>query len=192
MQSSTVMTGHVRFIVITTPPSEVSARIDEARRVVCEVAHSRASLSYPPHITLRTGALVPVESVPIFLDGFDAVARDWQPFSVRTDGIFSTTYRDRDIERYLVAYRVAKDAAITALNEKLLRYTIWRASNRLHFEPHLTLAFEDMDVTDFLRVREWLETNSSALPASLSWTCDNVGLYRREGDEWTAYKVWGA
>jgi 2'-5' RNA ligase len=184
------MSEAVRFIVITTPPCDVVARIDEVRRRVNEIGGSRAALAYPPHVTLRTGALVPAPLVSKFLDSFDAVVGRWSPFAIRTDGVWQTSYRDRDQEKFLVGYRIVKDPPLAQLNERLLRCTTWRASDRLHFEPHLTLAFDDLDRDGFRRVADWLRENPAELPSGFEWTCDNVGLYRREGEEWAAYKVW--
>ena len=186
------MNEHVRFIVITTTPSEISGRIEEARRLVSEIGGSRSALAYPPHVTLRTGALVPSDLVPSFLDAFGAVVGSWAPFPVRTDGLLRTSYRDREQEKFLVGYRVCKDRPLAQLNERLLRCSTWRASNRLHFEPHLTLAFDDLDRDGYSRINAWIEDNPGALPCGFEWTCDNVGLFYQEGTQWVPYKVWRA
>ncbi len=184
------MSEPVRFIVITTAPREVQQRIEEARGRINEIGACRAALAYPPHVTLRTGALVPLPFIPRFLDAFGAAVGRWTPFPIRTDGTWLTSYRDRDQEKYLVGYRILKDAPLAELNDRLLRCATWRASDRLHFEPHLTLAFDDLDREGFGRITRWLNENPRAIPDRFEWTCDNVGLYRREGEEWIAYKVW--
>jgi 2'-5' RNA ligase len=184
------MSEPVRFIIISTPPQEIAQRIDEARALICDLGASRAALAYPPHVTLRTGALVPGPLVPKFIDAFAGVVGRWSPFPVRTEGLWRTSYMDRDREKYLVGYRVRKDAPLAELNDRLLRCTTWRASDRLHFEPHLTLAFDDLDLDGYVRISHWLDENPRALPEGFEWSCDNVGLYRREGESWTPYKVW--
>lgn len=83
-----------------------------------------------------------------------------------------------------------KDPALAALNARLLSCTTWRASNRLHFEPHLTLAFDDLDLDGYVHVQHWLDDNPGVLPNGFCWTCDNVALFRREADTWCAYKAW--
>ena len=183
-------TVSVRFIIITTPPQEVASQIEAARRRVCEIGCSRAALAYPPHVTLRTGALVPGPMISSFIEAFGAVVGRWDPFPVRTEGLWRTSYRDGEKEKYLVGYRIAKEPALLALNERLLRCSTWRASSRIHFEPHLTLAFDDLDLDGFTRIENWLTENPNSLPNEFSWTCTNVGLFRREGDTWTAYKLW--
>jgi 2'-5' RNA ligase len=184
------MNDAVRFIIITTPPHNVAGQIDEVRQLVCSVGRSRAALSYPPHVTLRTGAMVPLALVPTFIEAFGAVVGSWGPFPIRTEGLWCTAYRDAGKEKYLVGYRIVKDLEIVALNARLLTYTTWRASNRQHFEPHLTLAFDDLDLDGFVRLQHWLNDNPDVLPGGFSWTCDSVSLFRCEAGAWCAYKVW--
>ena len=90
------MNEAVRFIVITTPPPEVGRPIDEARQLVSGISGSRAALAYPPHVTLRTGMLVPSTLVSSFLDAFEVVVAGWEPFPIETDGLWITSYRDRE------------------------------------------------------------------------------------------------
>ena len=184
------MTGSARFIVISVLPREAACRVDEARRRICSVGRSKAALSYPPHITLRTGALVPPEEVSSFIEDFGRVVGTWEPFLVRTDGLLLTSYRDGEALKYLIGYRVVKDVALAGLNERLLRYERWRATDRLAFEPHLTLAFDDLGLTGYEEARSWLEENPQAIPESLEWTCDNVGVFRQEGGQWRLFSEW--
>ena len=79
-------TDPVRFVIITTPQSDVAARIDEARRTVCRIGASQASLAYPPHVTLRTGTLVPLLQLPEFIHEFGELIGRWEPFRIRTNG----------------------------------------------------------------------------------------------------------
>ena len=186
------MSDPVRFIIITVLPKEVARRFDQTRRSVCEIGGSRAALAYPPHVTLRTGALVPGESVDAFLTEFGETIGVWDPFPMATEGLLVTDYRDGERLKYLVGYRVRKDPELVSLNERLLRYENWRASNRLHFEPHLTLAFDDLTEEGMQKVRLWLDGNRNELPVRLQWSCDNVGLYQRHGDFWTLHREWRA
>ncbi len=186
------MSASIRFIIITVLPDDVARRFDSARRLVCEVGRSRASLAYPPHVTLRTGALVPVEHVSAFLEGFSEALGAWDPFSVTTDGFLLSGYQDGEVRKYLAGYRVRKDPPIMSLNTRLLRFEKWRASNRLVFEPHLTLAFDDLTEEGMQRVRLWLDENPNGLPTGFQWSCDNVCLYRPQGDSWSLHAEWKA
>jgi len=186
------MNGSVRFIIISVLPQAVARRFEEVRREVCEIAHSKAALAYPPHLTLRTGVLVPMESLDTFLNEFSNTVGAVVPFPLTTDGLLFTEYRDGEVLKYLMGYRVRQDPELAKLNERLLGYERWRASNRLRFEPHLTLAFDDPSAEDMTRVRHWVEERPSALPAAFQWSCDNVSLYRRCGDSWSLHTEWRA
>ncbi len=186
------MSDSIRFIVITVLPEERARELDAARRRVCGIGGSRVALAYPPHVTLRTGALVPRESVDTFLKEFGETVGAWGPFPMTTEGLFVTSYQDEERLKHLVGYKVRKDPALASLNERLLRYEKWRSSNRLTFVPHLTLAFDDLTEAGMHRVRLWLDENPNGLPARFQWFCDNVGLYWRQGDSWTLHTEWRA
>ena len=184
------MNDTVRFIIITVVPQSVASEIDRARRSVCAVGGSAAALAYPPHVTLRTGVRVPVDMVSAFLDEFGTVVGQWDPFPLQTDGVWLTSYAEAGVGKRLVGYRVKKHPLLMALNERLQRHTRWRASDRVSFDPHLTMAFDDLSEEGFLAIRSWLERTPGAIPTGFEWTCDNVGVFRREGDTWSAYKLW--
>ena len=186
------MSDPVRFIIITVLPRVAAQPLDQARRRIGGIGGSQAALAYPPHVTLRTGALVPAESVDAFLVEFGETVGAWAPFPAATEGLLMADYRDGEKLKYMVGYRVRKDSAIVEMNTRLLRYEKWRASSRLHFEPHLTLAFDDLDVDGFERVKAWLNENPRGLPSGFAWSCDNVCLYRRQNDLWTLAKEWRA
>jgi Bacterial phosphonate metabolism protein (PhnI) len=59
----------VRFVIITVPPPELSVLLESTRAAAASLTRSCAALAYPPHITLRTGAVVPEESVESFASG---------------------------------------------------------------------------------------------------------------------------
>jgi 2'-5' RNA ligase len=185
------MSGQVRLIVITVPPDEVAQRIDEVRMRICRIGASSAALAYPPHVTLRTGALVPAEDLSEFTGEFRRVAEGWQPFTIATDGFIRTEYGD-GVRKYLVGYRVRKNEALSALNRRLLDCSVFRASGRLEFLPHLTLAFEDLDREGFLRVDRHLEDHLGEFPQEFHWKCDNVTLCHKVNGLWTPYAVFHA
>lgn len=179
----------IRFIIITVPPPEVAARIDSARRAVCKLADSHAALAYPPHVTLRTGVLVPGESVSRFIQDFKGVVGTWEPFPLSTEGFLTTSYPSDGALKWLVGYRVRKDEALVTLNRRLLSYEPYRASGRLDFQPHVTLAFDDLTKEGFSRACGYLTPRPADVPETFQWACDSVGLYSLEGDLWTPYVV---
>jgi hypothetical protein len=59
-----------RLIIITVPPPDVAAALHRARSEAARLTGSVAALAYPPHLTLRTGAVVPADGTHAFLEGF--------------------------------------------------------------------------------------------------------------------------
>jgi len=184
--------GSTRFIIISVLTGETARRFDDARRQTCLIGSSQAALAYPPHLTLRTGVLLPDSMIDGFLEEFSAVVGLWTAFPVNTEGTFVSRYRDGALLKNLVGYKVRKDPPLAELNRRLLGYEKWRASDRLHFEPHLTLAFDDLTDDGVRAIQQWWEKEPEVLPDGLQWSCDNIGLYRREQDAWIVFREWRA
>lgn len=186
------MSDPVRFVIITALPRPAADVFDQARRAVSRVGRCRAALAYPPHVTLRTGALVPHECLDVFLKEIGQTVGAWDAFLIRTGGLLFTTYSEGSARKQLIGYEIQKDAPLMELNARLLRYEKWRASDRLVFQPHITLAFDDLTEEGAQSVRVWLDQDPAALPDSFQWTCDNVGVYRRVGGLWALHTEWRA
>ena len=172
----------------STPPQEVAQRIDEARADFGNRRVASGTATYPPHVTLRTGALAvrpPCQSSsmrsPRSSDG-GALS----PCAPRACGRLRTwTVTGRNT----CGLPRAQGRTACGAQRAPLRCTTWRASDRLHFEPHLRWPSTT-----------WTSTGSEnfasagpdprALPEGFEWTCDNIGLYRRDGDAWTPHQVW--
>ena len=78
----------VRFIIITVPPPALSVLLESARAAAASLTRTCAALAYPPHVTLRTGALVPEESVESFAAGLRESLGAWRPFTINARGFF--------------------------------------------------------------------------------------------------------
>ena len=180
----------VRFIIITVPPDEVVDRISRFRQKVCEMGKSVHSLAYPPHVTLRTGAIVPEEHINSFIEEFSQNIGNWKPFTIRTDGILKSSYPDGNIIKYFIGYRVIKDPPLASLNERLLSYRKYIKSNRQYFMPHLTLAFDDLKEKNFYSVSSYLDEHPEETPQGFEWLCDNVSLYSLRAKSWQPYRIY--
>lgn len=179
----------VRLIIITVPPDEACERIDAFRREVGRIGDTREALTYPPHVTLRTGALVPPDQLADYADRLALHLAGWQPFPVDTEGLEQSTYDAGGRMRHFVGYRIAASERLMALNRRLLSFRDWIKSDRTEFEPHLTVAFHDLDDAGANRVADWIEAHPDRVPGRFQWVCDNVGLWCRAGTQWQAYRV---
>ena len=180
----------VRLIIITVPPPAVQAEIAELRAICSGVSRSYAAAAYPPHVTLRTGVIVPKEELGIFLDGFGGLLGGVRPFEIRTGEIlFRTIPRDHGVVP-IVALEIEPSAELVSLNARLLRYAPYRASERTGFWPHLTLAFQDLTPVGLRRLENHLSTREELRSRRFSWSCDNVSLYRRCGSRWQPHQIY--
>jgi len=180
-----------RLVIITVPPQPLAGEIARLQRRLSGIGGSTAALAWPPHITLRTGALVPNSELEAFVQGLGSALGSWEPFTIRADGLWSEAGPRPDLGAF-VGYRIVGDAALWLLNRRLLAYTPWRKSNRLTFEPHLTLAFDDLSAEGHERICSWLKTHSHDVPTRFEWVCAHFGLYALAGRKWQPFHVYYA
>ena len=180
----------VRLIIITVPPMAVQAELSLLRANCSGVSSSHAAEAYPPHVTLRTGVIVPQRGMSAFLSEFGLLLEDIEPFDIRTgDIVFRTIVRDSgDVP--IVALEIEPSAALLSLNARLLEYEPYRASDRTRFWPHLTLAFQDLSPDGLRNLERYIAAREDLRSLRLAWTCDNVSLYRQRGRRWQPHHVY--
>jgi 2'-5' RNA ligase len=181
-----------RFIIITVPPADVADRLDVLRCELSELSGSRGALAYPPHVTLRTGAVVPIEEVEGYAEEFARYVEPQRPFRMHTEGVICTSYRSHEEERtkYIVLMPIAQIRPLMELNRNLLRYTRFRKSDKTTFRPHLTLAFDDLSGEGLRRLEAHVERYPERFAARFEWTCDNVRLCMCRDGEWVDFRVY--
>lgn len=179
----------IRFVIITVPPRGVTQQIDRFRVPAADVSGSRIALAYPPHVTLRTGALVPAADVAEYVGGLRETLSDFRPFEIRTAGLISSTYREAGEKKHFVGYAIEKSGELLSLHHRLLTYVPWIKREQPPFEPHLSIAYGDLSAEGRSAIMHLVEKNPGIAPGELSWSCDNVGLYHRVGGEWQPFAV---
>jgi 2'-5' RNA ligase len=180
----------VRLIIITVPPPAVRVELAELRATCSGVAASHAAAAYPPHVTLRTGVVVPSARMGTFLDEFGRLLEGVRPFEIRTgDVVFRTIARDEGVVP-IVALEIEPSPELVFLNAQLLQYEMYRASGRVYFWPHLTLAFQDLSPEGRLRLEHYLAAREELRSRRFAWRCDNVSLYRQQGRHWQPHHVY--
>jgi len=180
----------VRLIIITVPPPTVRAELSMLRATCSEVSSSQAAAAYPPHVTLRTGVVVPQAKMGSFLDEFGCFLEGVRPFEIQTaDIVFRTIARDQGVVP-IAALEIEPSRMLVSLNARLLRYQPYRASGRTSFWPHLTLAFQDLSTAGRQRLENYITDREEIRSRRFAWTCDNVSLYRLRGRCWQPYHVY--
>jgi 2'-5' RNA ligase len=175
----------VRLTIVTIPPAPVCGRLTGIRSRAAAMSGSRAALLHPPHVTLRTGALVPERQIKDFERELRAAAGPWRPFPLHARGLFRTTYTSGEgAERHMVAWRILPDPPLLDLHGKLLACSRFQRRPQPPFDPHLTLAYEDLTGEAADTLLAYAQDHPDEFPPELSWPCTNVTLCRRAGERW--------
>ncbi|MBN2509693.1 MAG: 2'-5' RNA ligase family protein [Spirochaetales bacterium] len=169
-----------RYVLITEVPSHIAEIITPVREEMARLFSSYAALAYPPHITLRTGLIVPAQARAGVFEHFAALTKDFGSLPVETDGIMHAEYAPR---KYLVAYRIKKTKQLCDFHDVLLSYTAYRKSDRTDFEPHMTLLFDDLAKDSCEQALDHIHENEKNFP-QLRWQLSEYGLYYLEGRRW--------
>ena len=178
-----------RFIIITLPDAAVCAEIEILRKPLCERFCAFETLRYPPHVTLRTGALVPEGLESEFLEGIRQTLTGVHPFPMRTTGLYTGSYTQDQGSKPIVALEIEKTEQLISLNHRLLTYAPFRKSNRLTFRPHLSLLFGDLTEENLERFRNEAAIETQATTPAFEWTCNNLSIYKQDGDNWLPYHL---
>lgn len=179
----------IRFIIITVPPAAVAEQIDRFRRTIAEVGDTWEALTYPPHVTLRTGTLVPHEDAQRYADRLVQHLAQIRSFPVETGALQQATYQSDGDPRHFVGYDIDRSDSLMRLHRQLLEFRQWIKGEQREFQPHLTIAYHDLSAQAASRVKRWIAANPLDVPAGFRWRCDNVALYTRGATSWEPYRI---
>ncbi|MCG8338825.1 MAG: 2'-5' RNA ligase family protein [Proteobacteria bacterium] len=182
----------VRFIVITVPKGVVFRKFSSIIQLIKHVGETYTAASYPPHITLRTGAIVPKQEVDNFIEGFGNHVADWKSFEIETEGIAQEEHLEEGDSSYFFYYRIKQNKTLDNLHKMLRQYEPYIKSRNKQFHPHLSLAYKDVTRSGYERIKELLRSKKEMFPSSLKWTCDNICLYFQKNYTWMPYHVFSA
>jgi 2'-5' RNA ligase len=176
----------VRFIIISTLPEDITNEINVLREKLSKITGSFQALTYPPHITLRTGAIVPIDEIYQYITEFGETVKNVTPFDIETDGLKFTNYISNAKLKNLIIYKIMHNPELSALNLNLLNYEKYKKSNNNNFKPHLTLAFDDLSEKGFKDGSSFLDKQEIK---NFKWNCNNISLFRFKEDKWVPYHV---
>lgn len=174
----------MRFVVISLPPAEIRDQIDALRRPLNALVGTHQALRYPPHITLRTGLVCPDDLAEEVSRSFLAHAAQFGPVSVVTRGVFFTSYGTPEA-RGMVGWSVEASVGLMELHRNLLAYSAWQKGPQGPYQPHLTLAFDDLTPDGVEVIRRAL-AHQPPVP-DFAWTVDAVALYHEGPEGWVEW-----
>jgi 2'-5' RNA ligase len=178
-----------RFIIITVLPHRIRNAIERFRTTLAGVSGSRSALAYPPHVTLRTGTLVPETKIPQFIDEFGWTVCNAPSCSMESEPIEKGTYNQNGNLKYFIYYPIKKTSQVLAFHRALYAYEPFRKGEQRDYFPHLTLAFDDLTPDGRDRILDFIRERPETVPPLFRFRIDNVSLYAERGDRWQPYRL---
>jgi len=179
-----------RFIIITVPPPSISGKLEKLIADCSIIGDSYEAISYPPHITLRTGALVPEKDIRVFVDGFQRHCASLSRVKITTSGVYFDTYLQDSIKKYFIGYHILKTERLIDIHRELMTYDPFIKKNKQNeFTPHLSLAYHDLGEASFIRLKDYITANPDTYGDDYSWDMENVSLYVKKGEKWEPFYI---
>ena len=184
------MASKIRLIIINVLPSFIDRHIDKIRKPICKTFGDEWALTYPPHVTLRTGVVVSCNEIDEFVGEFGEILEACRPFTVKTQKarLSSMTYEGE--RKAFLHYPVIKNDPLVDLNRRLLQYTRYRKSRKRRFHPHITLFWGKLKPGAVKTLRSMVTKESKDMGLCHEWTLDNVSLYIQKGHQWEPYYIY--
>jgi 2'-5' RNA ligase len=183
----------IRFVIISVLPEPLRSEITQISQDFFQMTGSKTALTYPPHITLRTGAIVPVQELDNYVDGLKKTVELFRNKNVEKDFLkisepYWVDYEENDTIKHLVLYFVQKSLWLIELNKTLLGYKDFIKSNKVDFQPHISLAYDDLNDDNFEELKIHIIKNKQKFQKNVSFVISEVSLYFQDDDGyWKEY-----
>jgi len=186
--------GSVRFIIISVLPEPPRIKVINMMTEISLLAAASRAIKYPPHITLRTGVLVPVGELDSFVEEFGEHTVKFEK-SESHDGRIVTgnlelmKYCDGGSLKNILLYPVGITEWLKALNKHLLMFRRFIKSDKTDFSPHISVAYDDLMDERLDDVKNYIIDHRNVFDERLEFDMDSVSLYY-EGINgfWTEYR----
>jgi len=151
------------FAIVALFPDELDRRVDALRRELSERFGPKQALVWPPHLTLRTGFRVPEDEIAMFIDAFEAFSKKLKSVRVKLKGF--SFYDNFPLNKwitspYVVSIDVEKTRELFDFHSELLgftEYAIKKDEKTEDWNPHVTMAYNDIDENVFRNYKDYLE-----------------------------------
>jgi 2'-5' RNA ligase len=152
-----------------------------------KVGNSKTALTYPPHMTLRTGVILENENISGFISEFGEIVNKQSPVEVKINGIKTTDHFQDEKNNYIAYYNAEKNEKLASLNNALLSYHKYKKSSKKNFQPHISICYGDLTRETFGKVESFLDQNKNIKNIKTSYILDNVSLYTNKEGLWEEY-----
>jgi 2'-5' RNA ligase len=179
----------IRLIIITVLPDEIADLIQRLRAPICKKYQAQWALTYPPHVTLRTGVRVPEDRMEEFLTEFGRHINGSGSFTIRTDKVHHSTMEYEGECKFFLYFPVLQDDGLMQLNHHLLAYQKYRKSDKTSFHPHVTLLWDNLTADEQKEVQAYVD-HDARFQVGFEWQCDNVSLYVQQQQQWVPFHIY--
>jgi 2'-5' RNA ligase len=179
----------IRFVIISVPGGETHRRLETALNLVRDVGQTETAARYPPHVTLRTGAMVPLDDIDRFSADFQRHIGVWAPFKIETGAIRYESSGVDSAKQYNIYYPISPQPQLVALHRHLLGFTDYIKHHQTKFQPHLSLAYDDLSHQGFAKIQHLVAQRPDLFLERFQWQLDNISLYHCINDRWIPYRV---
>jgi 2'-5' RNA ligase len=173
-----------RFIIIAVPPRSIFRKLEKLIAECAILGDTYEAASFPPHVTLRTGALVPNRDIGDFIAGFKTTCENIRQAKISTVGIHFKSYEKDGAKRFFIGYHIEKTEQLYDLHLGLISYDVFIKDVQKEFNPHLSLAYHDLEEDSFLKLKNHIISNHDTYGSDYSWTIDAIGLYAKNDGKW--------
>lgn len=172
------------YFIAIIPPSPTYEEIWKLKQYFNEKYHTKAALNSPPHITLHMPFQWRAHKEEILVDQLGTFIKRFDPFKVCMDGFSSFPPR-------VIFINVVKSEALDNVQKNLQRFckrelNLFNANYQDQpFNPHVTLAFRDLDKQTYKPA--WEEFQSKEYKTE--FVADKIALLKHDGKAWHVFKA---
>lgn len=182
--------GLQRLVIVAIPGGAVHDELYGLMKTLSSLTGSRTAITYPPHMTLRTGVMVPEKETGTFIREFGRIIEKERAITsgVKTEGLRAFSYWEEENQKYIILYSVRKSQALADLNKRLLGYEMYKKSNKTVFQPHISLLYGDVDREAFETAKLFVGERPEIFDRGFSFDLDNISILSQEsGGEWALF-----
>lgn len=171
-----------RYFIAIIPPGNISAQIRAFQNEFKESYKSVASLKNMPHITLKAPFITDALYHESILNWFRILPLDFKPFTIKllNFGAFNHPKNPVIFVQPLLnnALHNLQKAVINSFQTSFPQIALHFYEQQ--FKPHITIAYRDLNYTEFERA--WNDYNTKKYNAH--FIADSVYLLQHNGNEW--------
>lgn len=112
-----------------------------------------------------------------------------QRVQISTSCIQFNTYVKDGLKKFFIGYEIKKTESLFDLHVELMTYDAFIKHRQNEFDPHLSIAYHDLEEESFKKLKEHILSNPDSYGHDYSWNMDNIALYTKVGEKWKPYYV---